>query len=373
MPLRSGLLALVLVAGCKAAAQPRHDTAPPAATGAPATLTIAARLPGSFGAVSNIVELAGGRIAFADPRDRHLHIAAFDGRVDTVGLRVDSLTGRPGTYKLPGWVARLGGDTLALVDFASLGTTLWGPDGRFVRAVPLPPVGGATPVLVYDTVGHGYKSDLTGVLGGAAPGTRVRRDSLPLLRVRLADGAVDTVAQLSGPEFGLAKFGEQMQEVAKVFGPTDAFGAAPGGEVWVARARRHAVEWRSREGTWARGTDHAWTPVPVSAADRERVMQRLRDRGMPTGVAIEFPFAESKPSFEQALGRPSGEVWLQYSRAGDDEPLRYAVFGRDGAFRQDVTAPAGVAVAGFGAGDAIYGTVREADGRRGIVRLAGVP
>ncbi|MCU0620253.1 MAG: hypothetical protein MUC69_01975 [Gemmatimonadales bacterium] len=369
MPFRPGLLTLALVAGCSATAQPKGDTT----SSTPAALVVGARLPVTFGAVSNVVDLGGGRIAFADPKERRLHSATFAGDVDTLGTRVDSLTGAAGSYKLPGWVARLAGDTLALVDFASLGTTLWTADGRFVRDLRLPVIGGATPILVYDAVGHGYKADLTGVLGGSAPGARVRRDSLPLLRVRLADGAVDTVAQLSGPEFGLAKFGEQMQEVAKVFGPNDAFGAAADGRVWVARARRHAVDWRGGDGAWRRGTDHPWTPVPVSASDRERVMQRLRERGLPTGVAIEFPFAESKPSFEAALGRPLGEVWLQYSRASEEEPLRYAVFGAEGAFLRDVTAPVGVSVVGFGQGDAIYGTVREADGRRGVVQLSLAP
>jgi hypothetical protein len=369
------LAALALVASCSASATPGRDEAPADAPPAgPGTLAVQARLPVTFTAVSNIVEAGGGRIAFADTRDRRFLAADFaSGKVDTLGTRVDTVDATTPGYKLPGWVARLAGDTLALVDFAAVRTTLWSPSGAFVRALALPSVGGPTPVLVYDGVGHAYKADFTAVLGGSEPGTQLRRDSIVVLRIALATGVTDTVARLSGPEFGMARFGEQMQEVAKVFGPTDNFGATPDGRVWVARARTHTVDWRAPDGTWTRGTAHAYQPVPVTPADRERVMTRLRERGLPTGVEVEFPFAETKPSFEQALGRPNGEVWLQYSRATEDEPVRYAVFDGKGAFRRDVTAPAGVTVAGFGEGGAIYGLVRETDGRRGIARLTVSP
>ncbi|HEX5633489.1 MAG TPA: hypothetical protein VFX50_09680 [Gemmatimonadales bacterium] len=369
------LAALALAAGCSASATPGKDGAPADAppTG-PGTLAVESRLPATFASVSNVVEVGGGRIAFADPRDRHLLAADLaSGAVDTLGARVETVDATTAGYKLPGWVARLAGDTLALVDFAAVRTTLWSPTGAFVRALPLPAVGGPTPVLVYDGVGHAYKADFTGVLGGSEPGTEVRRDSIVVLRIALATGAVDTVARLSGPEFGMARVGEQMQEVARVFGPTDNFGATPDGRVWVARARTHSVDWRATDGTWTRGAKHAYQAVPVTPADRERVMTRLRERGLPTGVEVEFPFAETKPSFEQALGRPNGEVWLQYSRGTEDEPVRYAVFDAKGSFRRDVTAPAGVTVAGFGDSGAIYGTVREADGRRGVARLTVSP
>ena len=366
-----GLALLTFVAGCSASAQPGKDAPKDGAAPASNALAIDKKLPGTFASVSNVVELAGGRIAFADSRERHFLLADFTaGRTDTLGGVADS--GKAvvdGTYRLPGWVARLAGDTLALVDFAAIRTTLWSPDGKYVRAMQLPPYGGPTPVLAYDTIGHAYKADLTSVLGGAAPGTRLKRDSLPVLRIDLKTGMADTIANMGGPDFGLAKFGEQTQEVAKVFGPTDAFGTTADGHIWVARARTHSVDWRAPDGTWTRGTPHEWSKVPVTDADKQRVMDRLKERGLPSGFKIEFPYAETKPSFEIAFGVPSGEVWLQYSRAKEDEPLRYAVFGRDGKYVREVTAPAGVQLVGFGASGAAYGLTKEADGRRGVVRL----
>jgi hypothetical protein len=372
VPSRFGSLALLaFVAGCSASAQPGKDT--PTAGGATA-LAVDKKLPLTFGAVSNVVEYAGGRVAFADTRERNFHVADFaSGQVDTLGMRVDSVTADDGSYRLPGWVARLANDTLALVDFAAIRTSLWSPDGKFARSLPLPPVGGPTPVMAYDTLGHAYKADLTSVLGGSAPGTQVRRDSLPVLRITLATGVADTIAYMGGPDFGLATFGEQTQEVAKVFGPTDAFGVTADGRVWVARARTHSVDWRATDGSWTRGAPHAWTKIPVTDADRQRVMERLKQRGLPTAFKVEFPFAEAKPSFEIAFGLPSGEVWLQYSRANEDEPMRYAAFGADGTYRRDVSVPVNVQLAGFGASGAAFGITKEPDGRRGVVRLTPAP
>ena len=349
MPFRSrGLALLTLAVGCSASAQPGKDAATDTTTAAgPTALAVDTKLPVTFGAVSNVVEYAGGRVAFADSRERRFHAADFaSGKVDTLGTRVDSVKADDGSYRLPGWVARLANDTLALVDFAAIRTTLWTPAGAFVRTLPLPPVGGPTPVMAYDTLGHAYKADLTSVLGGSTP-----------------------VAYMSGPDFGLATFGEQSQEVAKVFGPTDAFGVMADGRMWVARARSHSVDWRTADGSWTRGTTHEWKRVPVTDADKQKVMDRLKERGLPTGLKIVFPFAETKPSFEVAFGLPSGEVWLQYSRANDDEVMRYAVVGTDGKYKRDVTVPAGIQLVGFGRSGAAYGVTKETDGRRGLVRL----
>jgi hypothetical protein len=255
--------------------------------------TYEAKLPGGFAQLSNVVELADGRVAFADTRDKLFLIADLArGTVDTVGTRVDSLSGNapPDQYKFPGWVAHLAGDTIALVDFSAVRTTLWNEQGKALGVLPIPPVAGQTPVLAYDQVGHGYKIDYQSVLGGGEPGAAVRPDSIPVLRINLVDRGVDTVARLAGPEFGQARFGEQVQEAAKVFAPNDFFGVLPNGTAWVARGRENRVDWRSPEGRWRQGQHHDFTPQAVTQADRatDRVSVRgdqapVRLRAGPAG------------------------------------------------------------------------------------------
>jgi hypothetical protein len=339
-------------------------------------VTLDTKLPVTFGQVSNVVELGDGRVAFVDTKSKLFMTADFkSGKIDTVGSRVDSLppSAPAAQYKFPGWVAHLAGDTVALVDFAGQRTTLWSERGEARAVLPLPPVAGQTPVMVYDTVGHGYKIDYQAVLGGGEPGKAVHPDSIPVLRIALKSSKVDTVANLRGPEFGDAKFGEQGQEAAVVFAPNDFFGVLSDGTAWVARGHENRVDWRAPDGKWTRGTGRDYQKVPVTQADRDRVLALVREQGkqygMPQELHIEYPFASTKPPFDFALARPGGEVWLQRPRAQESAPLVYDVVDRKGSWRRELVFPAGAALAGFGKGGAVYGTIKEADGLRSVGRF----
>ena len=340
------------------------------------TVALDTKLPVTFGQLSNVVELADGRVAFADTKGKlFLSADLKTGKVDTLGTRMDSLSAKspPTQYKFPGWVAHLAGDTLALVDFAAQRTTLWSERGQAVSVLPIPPFAGQAPVLLYDTVGHGYKIDYQAVIGGGEPGKVVRPDSIAVLRIALKGYKVDTVANLRSPEFGDATFGEQTQEAAVVFAPNDFFGVLSDGTAWVARGHENRVDWRAPDGKWTIGKGRDFTKVPVTQTDRDRVLAQVREQGkqygMPQELKIVFPFATSKPPFDFALGRPNGEVWLQRSRAKDDAPITYDVFDRKGGWQREVVFPAGAMLAGFGNKGAIYATVKESNGQRTVGRF----
>jgi hypothetical protein len=340
------------------------------------SLTLEKKLPATFAQLSNVVELRDGRVAFADTRGKYFIAADLQtGKVDTLGTRVDSLAkGAPAEqYRFPGWVAHLGGDTVALVDFSALRTTLWNEAGKSLGVLPIVEVAGTAPVLVYDTTGHGYKIDYQAVIGGAEPGHPVRPDSVPVLRIALKTGKVDTVANLASPDYGDAMFGEQMQQAAKVFAPNDFFGVLPDGTAWLARGHENRVDWRALDGKWTRGTPHDYTRIPVTQADRDRVLAQVREHGkqfgMPQDLAITYPFADTKPPFDFALGRPNGEVWLQRPRAQEDAALIYDVFDRQGRWHRAVEFPKGTSLAGFGPKGAVYGSIKEADGQRAVGRF----
>jgi hypothetical protein len=339
-------------------------------------LKLETKLPASFGMVSNVVELTDGKVVFTDTKDKlFLRADLKAGKVDTLGKRVDSLSagGSAGEYRFPGWVAHLAADTVALVDFGAIRTTRWDERGRPINVLPIKPVAGQTPVLLYDTVGHGYKIDYQAILGGSEPGSQVRPDSIPVLRIALKSGTVDTIARLAAPEYGDATFGEQVQQAAKVFAPNDHFGVLPDGAAWVARGRENRVDWRAPDGTWRRGQTREYKRLPVTRADKDRVLAQVREQGkqfgMPQDLAISYPFAEAKPPFDFALARPGGEVWLQRPRAREDAALVYDIVDRNGKWQREVTFPEGTALAGFGANGAVYGTIRAEDGRRTVGRF----
>lgn len=339
-------------------------------------LALEGKLPGHFGSISNVVELRDGRVVFADTRNKlFLRGDLKSQKIDTLGKRVVSLspTGPADEYKFPGWVAHLAGDTVALVDFSAIRTTLWNESGRSLGVLPLVNVAGNTPILLYDTLGHGYKIDYQAVIGGGDPGRSLRPDSIPVLRFTVQDGMVDTIALLSAPEYGDAMFGEQVQQAAKVFAPNDFFGVLPDGTGWVARGRANRVDWLSAEGHWSRGQTHKYTPVPVTQADKDRVLAQVREHGqqfgMPQNLPISYPFAETKAPFELALGRPTGEVWLQRPRSRDDAAVTYDVFNRQGVWVREVTFPQGATLAGFGWSGSIYASMKNDDGTRTVGRF----
>jgi hypothetical protein len=90
---------------------------------------------------------------------------------------------------------------------------------------------------------------------------------------------------------------------------------------------------------------------------------------MPQELQIEYPFADTKPPFDFALGRPEGEVWLQRPRAEETAPYTYDVFDSAGKWHRAVTFPAGAALAGFGRNDAVYVTVKAPDGTKTVGRM----
>jgi hypothetical protein len=336
-------------------------------------LALEAKLPSSYGILSNVVELRDGRVVFTDTRNKlFLRADLNTGEVDTLGRRVDSLpAGAPaGHYKFPGWVAHLAGDTVALVDFSAIRTTRWDGQGKPLDVLPIRIVSGETPVLFYDAVGHGYKIDYQAILGGGEPGRTLRPDSIPVLRIALKTGAVDTIAKLAPPEYGDATFGDQVQQAAKVFAPNDYFGVLPDGTVWVARGKENRVDWRSADGRWSRGKTRAYTKIRVTQADKDRALAQVRERGkqfgMPQDLSITYPFAETKPPFDFVMGSPNGEVWLQRPRTGEDAALVYDVVNRQGVWQRDVTFPQGASLAGFGAKGAVYASIKDKDGKRTV-------
>jgi hypothetical protein len=337
-------------------------------------LALEAKLPGGFGQLSNVVELDSGRVAFADTREKLFFAATFaTGKLDTLGTRSEAVApdAAPGEYKFPGWVAHLAGDTVALVDFSALRTTLWNEQGRPLRVLPIAPVAGTAPVLVYDTVGHGYKIDYQTLLE-PEPGQTTRPDSISVLRIKLDGSKVDTVARLAMPEFGDAVFGEQKQQAATVFAPNDFFGVLANGTAWVARGRDNRVDWRAPDGSWRRGKSRKHTGQPVTQADKDRVLAQVREQGkqygMPQDLPIQYPFAKTKPPFDFALGRPNGEVWLQRPRARDDDALIYDIHGRGGEWQREVAFPVGASLAGFGETGAVYASLKNEDGTRTLAR-----
>ncbi|MBK9690870.1 MAG: hypothetical protein IPO73_04130 [Gemmatimonadetes bacterium] len=347
-----------------------------ACTDAPTPLVVLdqpeATLPRTFQQVSNVVELSDGRVALAELKDKTFLLADFaSGNVTPLGEHADTIATddpAPGRHKLPGYVLRLAGDTLGLIDFAAERTTLWTGQGAFVGVLPGRGVGGYNQPLYYDQRGHGYKEDIRAVLGGLEPGQEVGLDSLNVLQIPRGDTVADTVARLKLPVWGRGQFGEQMKIVSTIFSGRDIFGVLPDGSLWVARASNNAVDWRAPSGEWSKGPSRSFEEVLVTQEEKDVFLERLRGQmaqmGAPAGIELSYPFADEKPPFAAGQTDPSGAVWLQRSRPyGDSVPV-WDVVGRDGRQVRSVQLPRNASVAGFGGEGRVYLILRGEAGQQ---------
>ena len=330
----------------------------------------------TFQQVGNIVELDDGRIAFPELKDKTFVFANFKtGDASPIGEHADTIKPNdpaPGKHKLPGYVVRLSGDTLGLVDFATERTTLWNQQGQFLSTMVGVGVGGHNLPVNYDAKGNAYKEDIRSILGGLEPGQELMFDSLSVLRIPRGDTIADTVAKLKLPPWGRGTFGETMKIVSTVFAVRDIFGVLPDGSLWIARGSNNAVDWLSPGGKLTSGPRRSYTKIAVSQQEKDSFLEKLRQQmarlGAPAGIELSYPFADEKAPFVSGVTNPAGEVWLERARAFEDSIPVWDVVGRDGRQLRTVQLPKGASVAGFGPDGRVYVVRKDGDGRQSVAR-----
>lgn len=294
---------------------------------------------GELEEIPNLVELPGGRIAFAQPADRAVVILDLSTRAMR---RVGSAGKGPGEFIQPTRLYRFR-DRLLVLDaaqsrlahFTTDGDHLadsiirrplrsgfeLSPDGRFFIAAPQPdPKAGESVVSV-----------------GWFDPSRARFTPVTALKVppRVpVDGAGGSITSIP------------------LFAPFDAAGLSSSGAVWIARAEPQRVEWISVE-------NHEMSPpleielIPASP-DEQRV-ERWRGRD------FRIPMASPKGPFEAAVPGPEDEVWLQLAAPHLAPTTTLLQVRRGSRALRRFTIPNGRKVR-FITEDWIFSTLEDADG-----------
>ena len=199
-------------------------------------------------------------------------------------------------------------------------------------------------------------------------------DSLPILRYDPVRQRSDTVGFLgrTRPTVISSENGVTRTRTP-IFSPADGWGVASDGSVAIARVTPYRVEWIAPDGRRTTGTAIAYTPVAVTAADREAredlgqsaAIGSRTAGGRTTTISttgVEQVYADVKPAFdpEDIIVAPDGKVWV-----GRHEPARathavYDVFDRSGARVDRVALPPRARVVGFGP-TAVYAAELDAD------------
>lgn len=311
--------------------------------------TAALRTP--LSAISNGVESSNGTFIFVDKRENAIVVASS-------GLDTAATIGRsgegPGEYRRP---AR------AIADGKG-GAII--PDEILRRALFVSPSGLIT--------GEGLSSQETGfspiAIRGVDPRGRLlhfgpampdNSDSLPIQRwdpatrrsTRLGWWPMTSVA-LGAPV--KAADGTTAREiiVPEMWPPRSAWVAFADGSVAIVRPNPYRVEIISPDGVKSTGPPVDFQPVRVTAAHRNAIRQDL-------GPMPDDQFPKTLPPFEgfdDVIGRPQGEVWVQRMRAWNDATPRYDVFGANGVLKLQVVLRPHSRVVGFGT-EGIYVARRD--------------
>lgn len=332
---------------------------------APRRLPAAAvEAPDGVSSVVSLVELADGRILLSDGKDKALYLIDFAKRT----MKHATSTGSgPKEYAQPGGLYRMRDGEIRLLDQTQRRYLRFRTDGTPVNTVPFIATGGGmsfsssfTDPHQLDGAGNEYERERPGRGGVMGPEGWV---------VRRSTGRTDSLVKLRNSESEVRDGGGFRLTMNVSFSPSDGFAVARDGSIAVVRAEPYRVEWRAPNGKMVQGPAIAFTPEPITAADKAEVEARRRSVQLPGNVRISRPdgstfdpsssvpeprYAPAKPAFVPAEVRidEDDRVWVRrYAAAG--APARYDVFDRTGARIDRVELPPRTTLAGFGRG-AVY-------------------
>jgi hypothetical protein len=163
------------------------------------------------------------------------------------------------------------------------------------------------------------------------------RDSAAVVRSGPDLATFDTVARLAPLDLAEVEDQGGRRFERRVFSGEDRWGVEPDGTVWVARVATNQIERRSPDGKVTQGERLPDRVLEVTRSDREHFLLQFPEELRSTADRI--PVAPIKPPFENAIGTPAGEVWLEKSRSVFDSVRAYQVTDRAGSLSHVVELP----------------------------------
>jgi len=360
----------------QAAAMPLLQDTPPRPLPAPSR-----ELPEGFSGVSSVLELNDDLLLVTDFKDAEVfRVRWTSGEQEPAARR-----GRgPLEYAQPGGLYPMRSGETWLIDQTQRRYLVFSAAGRPVRTVPFAAPGGGG-MMVSSSDPH--RLDGRGrEIERERPGRGGATEFAAL--TRRAGERVDTIAQLKNPEV-VANAATGMRVMMTVrFSPSDGFAVTAEGDVAVVRADGYRVEWLLENGRRVSGQNIAYTPLAVTAADREAAEAARAAIAMPGGVRIthtdqngqqresdprsllpEVKLAEQKPAFDpnRLYTDRENRLWVGRQTA-HRAPEVYDVFDRTGARVDRVALPAGFKLVGFGERK-IYVVREDEDGLQWMGRI----
>jgi hypothetical protein len=315
-----------------------------------------AQLGTGFTQVVSVTELADGRILIADRQERSVVVADFaSNAVEHIGR----LGQGPGEYTNVTAILTLGGDSSMMADQLSRRWLIF-EGSRVARTVVLEePAVRATRGLVLGADGNGFL-----LSKGPRPLERMGEatsDSITLIRVAAASGAVDTVASL-GPgatQVEVQSGRERPQAILFTFpvlGVDEQALLFLDGWLAIARLHPYRVDWRSPQGIWIHGPPLPHREVPMDERQKRAYRERRAALGLsvPTETAV---WPETVPPFLPAfpyaphaalVAAPDGNLVIARTHTADQKESHYHVVDRQGRLVSQIALPMNERIAAIG-------------------------
>lgn len=339
-------------------------------------------------------ELRDGRVIIADARDQRIHLVDLD-RGTTKALSNEG-TG-PREFVAPLRALGIAADSTLIFDSGNARYLLLDPAGRAIttwRPAVSRADGGSmnflTPARGSDSQGRLY---VEAPPPPAGDGTFSTADTAPILRIDRQTNRVDTLAWVR--VLGLKSTVRDGQVMAVSGGgnpltPRDEWAVFPDGRIAIARHTPYRIDFVLPDGRVQRGAPIAFTPSPITQADKDEEEERrrriFRDQQnttirLPGGGALTpnraiaqpplTNFPATKPPFRagtaSVLARPNGELWVRRLEPAGARRTLYDVIDASGAVSHQIRLEEGTVLVGFGA-KAIYTARADEDGLLSLSR-----
>lgn len=338
-----------------------------------------------FSCISGFRELSNGRVIISDAREKTLQLIDLRTRATT---KIGREGQGPGEWAIPMALLALPGDTTLLNDPQNNRFLTINPDGSTGGEVKVNLAGAGGGILLMrprgvDRMGRLYFEGSSFAFTPAG-GPPVAADSVPILRFDRRTTTVDTLGfvRVPKPNVEVSNSGERrmvMMMMPSVFNPQVTWTAMLDGRVGIVHPEPYHVEWLSPSRTRIAGPATSHERIKVADADKSgnpfpdcntMTITRMVDgpRGGGTappgtgsirmrassggGPAQTYP--EFKPPFVNRLGHvvaaPNGELWVQRTRAADDDITTFDVFNAAGQLSGRVALPKKTSFVAFGNG-----------------------
>jgi hypothetical protein len=335
-----------------------------------------------FTQITGLEEVAPGKVVISDLAEQRLVLA--DLGADAV-RNVSRRGGGPGEWQLAMGLSRGPRGTVYVTDPQLRKVHVVDADGRITSTQPFPggEGGGAGVSMMAIPRGTDARGRLFFTGAPFVQGQTEQPDSIPILRWDPATRRADTIAMVRN-ELRITQSGSSggsMRVMARVgSGPltaTSGWVPLPDGGAAIIHPDPYRVDFADATGRLTRGTPVPFTPIRVTAAERDAERERRANQtgmavsigggggssvrsfsgaGGPGGNAPPLPDSEFPATMGAFVGSgspqvaPSGEVWILRARAAKDPTPTYDIFAPTGRLVGKATLRPHSQVVGFGQG-----------------------